>query len=127
MILMTREGGATSERLLTISVWALVWTFSGMDSPVTSERAGIAEWFAASFAHVWLLASVDTHMHGQRRPLDELLATARVIANVWTDAAVNALMSSQIASSREALATSRTRECLWWAVVARLSTTSGWC
>ena len=44
MILMTREGGATSERLLTISVWALVWTFSGMDSPVTSERAGIAEW-----------------------------------------------------------------------------------
>lgn len=41
---MAREGRAACERLLAIGVWTFVWSFAGVDSPVTSQRARIAEW-----------------------------------------------------------------------------------
>lgn len=76
-----------------------------------------------------LLASVHARMHSQSRALDELLATARVIADVRADAAVDTLcvfvsidhdedqkrshtVSSQVAATSKALAASGAGKCL---------------
>ena len=47
-------------------------------------------YLAATFTHVRLLAGVYAGVHCQSTALDELLATAWVVADVWADAAVNA-------------------------------------
>ena len=46
---------------------------------------------STTLAHVWLLASVNTLVDGQSRPLDELFATVWIIAYMGTDAAVDTL------------------------------------
>jgi len=47
-------------------------------------------YLAAALTHVGLLASVDTLVNRQRRPLDELLAAVGVIAHVRADTTVDA-------------------------------------
>lgn len=43
MILMACQSSSSCESLLTICIWALVWTLSRMDTSVSSKRAGITE------------------------------------------------------------------------------------
>lgn len=86
-----------------------------------------SSYLSTVFAHVRLLSSVNTLMHSQGRPLDELLSTARVVANVWSNSCMYSLclmlghgfigkvtikkltMACEIATSCETLSTSATR------------------
>lgn len=43
VVLVTRQGSATSESLLTIGVWALVGAFARMDSAMSCERGRVTE------------------------------------------------------------------------------------
>lgn len=102
---MACEGRAAREGLLAIRIRALVWPFAGVDPPMASKRAGVAEglercqrtsiqavsslvYLATSFTHVRLLASMHACVHGQRRPLDELLVAIREVADVRADTAM---------------------------------------
>lgn len=113
MVLMTRQGRPTSECLLAIGVWALVWPFSRMNAAMSSKGAGIAEWLltvsmlscwefkdesylAATLAHMRLLTSVNTLVNGQSRALDELFPTVGIVADVWPDTTVNSFYQSLV-------------------------------
>lgn len=43
MILVACQSGSSGESLLTIGIWALVWTLSGMNAPMSSKRTGITK------------------------------------------------------------------------------------
>lgn len=47
-------------------------------------------YLSAALTHVRLLAGVNTLVHSQSRPLDELLAAVGILAHVRTDAAMDA-------------------------------------
>lgn len=105
---MTGKGGSASEGLLAISVRALVRALSRMSSAVTSKGAAVAERLGTSLAMVRLLACMNTLVHSQSRPLNELLSTSRPVADMRTNTAVDAFMTSKIAASRKSLATCTT-------------------
>ncbi len=44
MVLVTSQGGATRESLLTVGVRALVGSLARVDAAVTSQGAGVTEW-----------------------------------------------------------------------------------
>lgn len=123
MILVAGQSSAARKCLLAIRVRALVRPLPRVNATMASQRTRVTEWLAASFAHVRLLASVDTLMDGQSRALNELLAAVGVVAHMGTDAAMDALMTCEVTASREALTTCRTREGFGWTRVGRGSTT----
>ena len=101
VILMASKGRPTRESLLAVGKRTLVGSFARMNPSVSGERARVTKrldnrkelvkmnlaihcglYLRAVFAHVRFFASVDSSMHCQCRPLDELLVTARVITDV---------------------------------------------
>ena len=109
VILVSREGGAARESLLTICVGALVWSLAGVRASVASQGAAVAERLGTGLAVVWLLASMHTLVDGQSGTLNELLTAVRIIADMWPVSGVNALVASKIAAPRESFATSAAR------------------
>lgn len=43
MILVACQSGSSSESLLTVGIWALVWTLSRMDAPMSSKRTRVTK------------------------------------------------------------------------------------
>lgn len=110
MVLVTGEGGSTSECLLAIGVRALVRTLSRVCPAVAGERAAVTErliwvsalvtnirylfsgtYLGAGLAMMRLLACVNSLMDSQGRSLDELFSTAGPVANVRSNTTVDAL------------------------------------
>jgi lysozyme family protein len=48
----------------------------------------MVSYLPTSLAHVWLLTGVHSGMYRQRRALNKLLTTARVVANVRSDSSM---------------------------------------
>ena len=107
MVLMAGERCAAGEGLLAVGERALIRAFAGMNATVSGERTRVTErldrvivnrisskrtktftYFTTPLAHMWLLAGVNSHMDGQRRPLNEWFATTRFGANVRPVASV---------------------------------------
>lgn len=112
VILVTVQSGTTSERLLAISVRALIRTLARVRSAMPRQRAAVTEslivvsilskavkgrvlYLGADFAAMGLLASVHSLVHGESRPLDELLAAGGMVANVRPVTAVDAFCYCQ--------------------------------
>jgi len=91
MVLVPGQSGTPSERLLAIGIRALVGSLAGMNSAVPGQGAAVTEGLATSLTPVRLLASMYARVNGQGGPLDELLATPRIVANMGPNATVDPL------------------------------------
>lgn len=76
---------------------------------MAGKGAAVAEGLGTRLAVVRLLASVNSLMHSQGRPLDELLSTVGPVTHMRSNTAVDALVASEITSSREALSAGTAR------------------
>lgn len=62
-----------------------------MEGSARAQHAcGVQAYLSASFAHVWLLARVDSSMNCQGGALDKLLLTAWMVAHVRADTSMYA-------------------------------------
>lgn len=57
----------------------------------------VENYLSTALAHVGLLSSVNSRMYCQSRALDELLATAWMLAHVWPYARVNSFYDNTLA------------------------------
>lgn len=111
MVLMSRQGCSTGEGFLAIGIRTFVRSLAGMDATMSRQRARVAErlfpprpvstrpnrlvlctvtYLATALTHVRFLAGVDSGVHRQCRPLDELLLATRIITHVGSYTTMNA-------------------------------------
>lgn len=106
VVLVPSQGCSSCESLLAVGVRAFVRALARVNATMTGKRRRVTERLAAAFAHVRLLASVNSRVNSQGRPLNELLSTAGPVTSMGTNACVDSLMASKITATRESLVAS---------------------
>lgn len=89
---MASKSCAASECFGAAREVAYIWTLSGVDSAMPCQGRGVTECLLTNVTLVRLFSSVDTHVDGECRALNELLTTNT--ADIWTNTSVNSFVAN---------------------------------